>query len=832
MTFPILGGNSGAEAELITNSLRFNDNDSPYLSRTNSSGGDRQKFTTSFWIKRGNLTGSGIKLFDAGTSTSTDSGRFFIGTFGTEKLVVVGGATTYRVTSQVFRDTSAWYHIIVAVDSTQGTADNRIKIYVNGNQVTSFDTNNAMTQNQNTPVNENAKSHQIARNQQSGSEHYDGYIAEFHHIDGQQLDETSFGEFDTDSGIWKPIEYTGSYGTNGFYLKFNNSGSLGADSSGNGNNFTATNLASTDQTTDTPLNNFATLNFNDAVDSEGSDYNITGLLSEGNLDFKGGGAGTGNDAIRGTIGISSGKWYWESKIVDNTKAGYIGISASEDLIRNGGSLQGDTAKTSVIWDVKNGDITKNGSSVATGYGVSTGDIVGLAFDLDGGNLYIYQNGTALNSGSAVVTGISDNVYLPFVGCENGSTINRQQLNFGNPVHSISSGNSDANGYGNFEYSVPSGYLALCTQNLATELSPTIDDASEYFGTTLWVADDTSPRTLTGFGHKPDFLWVKHRGSGSISHTAVDSSRGGDKMLSTDATSAEDTKSHGEITSFNADGITVADGTSATYPKLYFNDLNPFGSGGGNYVAFHWVANAGTTSSNTDGSITSTVQANTTAGFSIVTFTGNATAGATVGHGLGVKPEIIFSKNRSIGTNWNCYVEATDNTGDYTLTLNASGGRSNSFNMWNDTAPTSSVITLGNRNETNGSSHNMVHFVFHSVEGYSKFGKYTGSGSSDGVMVTTMFRPAFVMYKRTDTTGNWLIFDSKRTTFNVADDFLQADLTDAEATSNANNRIDILSNGFKHRGSGSASNASSGTYIYMAFAENPFVTSSGVPVTAR
>jgi hypothetical protein len=176
MVFPILGGNSAVGGYSIDNSLRFNDGDSPYLSRTNSSGGDRQKFTTSFWIKRGNLTGSGIKLFDAGTSTSTDTGRFFIGTFGTEKLVVVGGATTYRVTSQVFRDTSAWYHIIVAVDSTQGTADNRIKIYVNGNQVSSFDTNNAMTLNLNTPVNENTKSHQIARNQVSGSEHYDGLL--------------------------------------------------------------------------------------------------------------------------------------------------------------------------------------------------------------------------------------------------------------------------------------------------------------------------------------------------------------------------------------------------------------------------------------------------------------------------------------------------------------------------------------------------------------------------------------------------------------------------------------------------------------------------------
>ena len=263
----ILAANSAVSGEYeVSNSLRFNDDDSAYLSRTNSSGGDRQKFTNSFWIKRGNLTGSGIKLFDVGASTSTDSGRFYIGTFGTEKLVVVGGATTYRVTTQVFRDSSAWYHIVVAVDSTDGTADNRVKIYVNGNQVTAFDTNNAMTQNQNTPVNENTKKHEIGRNQQSGSEHYDGYITEWHLIDGQQLSSTDFGEFDDDSGIWKPKAYSGSYGTNGAFLQFKqtgtsqNSSGIGADTSGNDNHFAVTNLAATDVTEDTCTNNFATFN--------------------------------------------------------------------------------------------------------------------------------------------------------------------------------------------------------------------------------------------------------------------------------------------------------------------------------------------------------------------------------------------------------------------------------------------------------------------------------------------------------------------------------------------------------------------------------------------
>jgi hypothetical protein len=352
---------------------------------------------------------------------------------------------------------------------------------------------------------------------------------------------------------------------------------------------------------------------------------------------------------------------------------------------------------------------------------------------------------------------------------------------------------------------------------------TIDDPSEYFTTTLYTGNE-STNAITNSANagdfQPDWAWFKSRNS-ATHHRLYDSSRGALKNILSSAANTEATTAN-SLTSFDSNGFTLGSDDNSNQNTKTF-------------VAWQWKANGGTTSSNTDGDITSTVQANTTAGFSIVTFTGNATAGQTVGHGLGVKPEFIFAKNRSNGNNWNCYVEATDNTGDYTLTLNGTGARSNSFNMWNDTAPTSSVITLGDRNETNGSSHNMVFYCFHSIKGYSKFGKYTGNitSGSDGAFVYTGFKPAWIMVKSDSNSGQeWVIFDNKRDTFNQMDAWLYANATTTEDSTGDARDVDFLSNGFKFRNAGGPTSYSGRTYIYMAFAEHPFVSSKGVPVTAR
>ena len=357
---------------------------------------------------------------------------------------------------------------------------------------------------------------------------------------------------------------------------------------------------------------------------------------------------------------------------------------------------------------------------------------------------------------------------------------------------------------------------------------TINKSTDYFSTNLWVADDSSPRSLTGFGHQPDLVWTKHRGSGSVNHTLTDSVRGGDKMLASTTTAVEDTKSHGEITSFDSDGITVADGTNATYPRLYFNDLDPFGAGGGNYVGWSWKAN-GTGSANTDGTINSTVSVNTTAGFSISKFTGTG-ANATVGHGLGAVPKMIIVKNLIDTEPWIVYHAGIDATApqDYHLRLNTTDARINEAPIWNDTAPTSSVFSLGSSGAPNGSGDATIAYCFADVPGYSKFGSYTGNGNSDGAFVYTGFKPAFLMVKRTDSSGSWFMFDNKRDGYNSENHRLIADASDTEADPG---EMELLSNGFKCRNTfGSVNHAE--TYIYMAFAEAPLVGTNNVPCTAR
>jgi hypothetical protein len=443
-------------------------------------------------------------------------------------------------------------------------------------------------------------------------------------------------------------------------------------------------------------------------------------------------------------------------------------------------------------------------------------------DLDNNKVYWATNGTWENSANPATNtnGFSINAdTYQFILHGYQST---SEANFGNPSFSISSGNSDDNGYGNFEYSVPSGYLALCTQNLATELSPTIDDGSAYFQTALWSGTGASLQ-ITNNGNsdlQPDFFWGKSRSNGS-GHTLIDSSRGLTKYLVSNDT-AGDTTNSTTITSFNTDGFTL--GTDSSTSINY---------SGRTYVGWQWKANGGTTSSNTDGSITSTVQANTTAGFSVVTYTGTG-ANATIGHGLGKIPAMTIHKRRDSSSGWLVYHQGYGAT-KY-LQLNSTDATTTASFAWNNTEPTSSVISMGTAGGNNSSGGTYVAYCFAEIEGYSKFGSYTGNGSSDGTFVYTGFRPAWVIVKCSSSSqsgaAHWILYDVKRNTFNVVDELLYANLSNNESTNDSSRPMDILSNGFKLRGSGSGSNSSGATYIYMAFAENPFVTSGATPVTAR
>ena len=793
MTFPVVGSNIPLAYE-ISNSLRFNDNDSAYLTRTPSSAGNRKTWTLSCWFKKSNL-GINHTIFSAGGSPSYTHIRF---SNNGKFLVYMEGKSIFE-TTPVFRDVSAWYHVVVACDTTQATASNRVKLYINGNQITTFDNESQPTQNLDTNYNSTV-AHSIGRRETDGNLYLDGYLAEYNWIDGQQLSPTDFGEFDTDSGVWKPKQYEGTYGTNGFYLKFNNTGNLGEDSSGNDNTFTPVNLSGTaDVMIDTPTNNFCTLN---AVDKDGH------TNAEGNLQVSG-------DVVYGmqkaTQGVTTGKWYFEARLNTYQNDTAVGLAnETENTYTNftGGS-------TNSVGYLADGRFFYNGSST-TYSSASGGNIFQVAFDADSGKIWVGINNTWQNSGDpAAGTGqlqtVSWNYFIPVARTVTTGVL---LYNFGQDSsfagNSTKQNNTDDNGYGNFYYAPPTGFLALCTQNLATALSPTIDDGSQYFNTVLYTGNG-STQSITGVGFQPDMVWVKNRTS-ARNNVLVDSSRGVQLQLIPDYTSAENNNADG-LTAFGSDGFSVGS-------ALAWNESS------NNMVGWNWKANGGTTSSNTDGSITSTVQANTTAGFSIVTYTGDGNASATVGHGLGVAPDIVIAKCRSLSQSWLVW---GNNLGFTRMALNQVDADYGNYGV----SFSSSTITLPSPSDNawSGSGQTYLMYCFKSIEGYSKFGSYTGNGSSDGTFVYTGFRPQWVMIKRTDSADNWIIFDKKRDSYNGVSKMISANLSNAEYDDPTDN-LDFVSNGFKLRINNARDNASGGTYIYMAFAENPFVTSGAVPVTAR
>ena len=502
MTFPVLGGNGAVTgAYSIDNSLRFNDGDSPILTRTPSSAGNTQKFTYSTWFKRSVISSESYPFLNAGSNASNYFRLNFESNDTIAAFSISGGSTDFEyATNQVFRDTSAWYHLVFAVDTTNGTEGNRLRLYINGSEVTSFSTETHPSQNLSTDIN-GTTAHYIGRRTPANDGFYDGYLTETHLVDGQQLSPTDFGEFDEDSGIWKPKEYSGSYGTNGFYLDFENSGSLGADQSGNSNNFTPTNLASTDQTTDTPTNNFATLN------SINLSSNIT--ISEGNLKTT---ASAAWYSAIGTIYATSGKWYYEFALTTDNWIVVGVVPTSQDRDNHPGTGSGIKSMGLVFSDNSSrGDITYNGTNSAYtdgGHGIDAGDIISVALDLDNNNVKFYKNNSQLYNLSNL---LSDEPYTfavsHYLGSAGVSNFGQDGTFAGNKT---AQNNSDGNGYGDFYYAPPSGYLALCTQNLATELSPTISDSSQYFNTAIWSGDGTDDRSITGVGFQPDTVWNKER----------------------------------------------------------------------------------------------------------------------------------------------------------------------------------------------------------------------------------------------------------------------------------------------------------------------------------
>ena len=795
----ILAGASGQAGYNLTKSLRFRSSASAYLNRTPASAGNRTTWTLSFWCKRGLFGGDKI-ILSAGTTGSTDVDIFF----PSDQFMISDRSGWQLKTTQVFRDPSAWYHFVVAFDTTQATSTNRIKMYVNGSQITDFSGPSYPAQNATSSISNNVPQYIGTRSIIDNL--YDGYLTEVNFIDGQALTPSSFGETSTTTGVWIPKKYTGTYGTNGFYLKFTDTTStstLGTDFSGNSNTWTVNNISLTagvtyDSMTDVPTltsltaANYCVLNPLDIF------YNTaTTTVTNGNLTFTAS-ATSGGASVRASMALTSSKFYYEavltSSITSSSTQTAWGLATSSYASSWGGTgswgivLNDSSIRARRIFNQgTTTNITDNTNVTATA-------ILQCFVDTSTGNAWFGINNTWYDS-SGGTTGNPSAGTNPTVTSVSGTVFPYLWAYGQNP--SINFGQRP------FSYTPPSGFVALNTFNLPT---PTIGatastTANKYMDATTYTGNGGTQAIVNAGAFKPDFVWMKKRSSAE-SHILQNSIAGTTKFLISNSTATEDTSS-AIIQSFDTNGFTVGassvvNGSATTY------------------VGWQWRASNATAVTNTAGSITSTVSASTTAGFSIVTYTGTG-ANATVGHGLGVTPSMILLKCRTVAHDWRAF-HGSFTSGDSYLRLNTTAATASSSTIWNGTLPTSSVFSVGTDGGTNQSSQTFVAYCFSAVAGYSAFGSYTGNGSSDGTFVYTGFRPKFVMVKRSSGIEAWTIRDTSRNTYNVANLELQANSSGAEGAAGG---LDLLSNGFKCRAANNEINASGTTYIYMAFAENPF-----------
>jgi hypothetical protein len=913
----------------IERSLRFNSSDSGYLSRAVGTAGNRTTWTWAGWLKRSGTSRdvllaqwSGLGFaFEIDSSSRIDAYEY------------TSGYDWHLISTPVYRDPSAWYHIVFAYDTTQATASNRIKLYINGTQATTFSTETYPSPSYAGYVN-TASAHEIGG---AFGVYLDGYLANIHFIDGQALTPSSFTETDATTGQLIPKTYTGSYGTNGFNLLFaDNSAAtastLGKDTSGLSNNWTPNNFsvgtplystqitgtvednatgntgsaynyrlfdgdssvgtsvrafpngtvtwtpsAAYTSTTDIafytyyPSGNtalgtlfyvngllviptaktqggwttlpipgsgtvtsigFGTLasdyvyvsqirvnsvvitevtSGNDSlVDSPtnyGTDTGVggsvrgnyctlnplittAGTYTQGNLRYTGATSWTGGPT-HGTIAVSTGKWYWEVTLATNPYSQNIGDDYSAFGFgltprEPSGTSPGTTATALLLMDngwYNNFTATKTNASGT----FIAGSVLSIAVDLDLNTFTFRHNNTSLVTGT--IGGTAGRELTPRL-YSYGATYGVLDCNFGQRA---------------FAYTAPSGFKALCTTNLPAPLvakSNTVFDVVTYTGTGAALTPTSS------LGFNPDWIWIKSR-SAATDHALYDVVRGAQARVESNNNGAEVTSDDG-VTAFNSAGFTLG-----TLAQVNTNAAT--------YAAWCWDAGTSTVS-NTTGSIASQVRANVSAGFSVVTYTGTGVLG-TVGHGLGAVPNLIIVKRRDFLGSFYTYHSSVGNTG--ALGLDLTNATIVSSNFWNNTSPTSSVLTINNAStELNANGGTYVLYVFSAVVGYSSFGSYTGNGSTDGPFIYTGFRPKWVMIKGSSFASNWNILDAARDPYNLQSNRLRPNLSNAEeSTSSGTYAIcwDALSNGFKLRGGSGTNdvNQTSETLIYAAFAEMPF-----------
>jgi hypothetical protein len=746
-----VGSGQTSNGYTIGQSLRFNRGSSTYLARTFATPTNNNKFTLSLWMKLSS-NADYLRFFGAGSNSSA----WWVNAAG--QIVLEGGSgdPAFMYTNSLYRDFSAWMHVVVWADGG-GTG---YKLYVNGSLVSSAAVGTG------TAVN-SAIQHFIGGSTLGSSVCFDGYMAEINFIDGQALDASSFGQFDTVTGQWIPKSCTVSdYGKNGFYLKFSNSSSLGDDSApifGNhtsANNWTPNGFATQDQVLDSPTNNFCTWN---QLNSSGN------ALSGGNLNVSiSTTAANGTAGTKGTFAVNSGKYYWEVLCVStpNTSTVIGVVDAALKPNADVGYINGDSCV--LYWSQAAKTLNGAGTNPAYGTTYSTNDVIGVALDATGGTITFYKNGASQGALSLPSNSV---YYAPCVANEYPYA-DSLTANFGQGGQSGLT--YDAASGGRFKYTPPAGFKALSTANLS---APSVKNSSQYFSAVTYTGTGATNARTSGF--QPDLVWIKTRSTGT-NHAIYDSVRGANKRLSSDLTNTE-VAATTDLMSFDTSGFTL--GTDA---GNYVNTLNL------TYVAWCWKKGA-------------------TPGFDVQLATG--ASATTWTHSLGAAPAFAVIKDRNASNNWCVYHQSI--TGDYFLRLNTADAKISVPGMF--TSSGTNFVMSGSA--PIGDS--IVAYLWAEVPGFSKFGIYAGNQSSDGPFIYCGFKPAYVLVKNVTTTAcYWEVHDNQRGSFNANGPALNPNLPGNEYVGEY---IDFLSNGFKWRsaGSGINNNNNSDQYIFAAFAEAPF-----------
>ena len=777
----VIIGASAAGGYEIKKSLRFNgEQQDTYLKRTGHSAGNRRTWTISCWVKLSNTDRRMIAgAFNSGSQTwciDKESG-------GVISFYDYTSGYNYRLrTRREFEDESSWYHFIFSIDTTQATSSNRVKMWVNGVRETDFQNETYPNQNYEGHWNGTAQ-HSIGTEGSNIRLVFSGYIAEWHFIDGQQLEPSAFAETNENTGQWVPKKYEGTYGSQGYYLKFEDNSNttattLGKDSSGNGNNWTPMGFSVAagwdhDVLEDTPTNNFPTFNHTQSK---------AGQVCNGNLDVNYTDSND-NASNTATMGMRTGKWYYE--ITNRTDsagqgAAILGVCPDSYMetkrMANGWPGYG-TGSGMGFNGVDQHYAT--GSNLGTYGGTwATNDVIGVAVDADAGKIALSKNGQwADGSGNYDESGIIANAqktipgdapYFAVVSDTSGSADPKFSINFGQLP---------------FIHTPPAGYKKLCSKNLP---EPPSLKASDYFNTKLYTGNN-STQVISGVGFKSDIAWFKPR---SINDNNVFWRRDGDatsdwKYQYTNTNNGESSYRSDGVTAWGSDGYTIGN----------WNNLN---TNNATMVIWSW-------------------KKSTTAGLDIVKYTGNGSARA-IDHNLNAVPEMMWIKRTDGADNWMVYHKAMGNT--HYLELNGGNTYQSMSAAWNNTSPTSTQFTVGTDGSVNGNGQSFVAYLFSSIEGYSKVGSFKGNGSSNGPYVYTGFRPQFLLIRSATQGNNWAIIDDKRDPYNSMHERMHPN-TNTGTNAGAGNVIDFYSNGFKCVNTDSLENPSGHTAIYLAIAERPF-----------